>query len=273
MKRMKWKNNSLEFMIKPILFLSVISIVFYILKLIGAPNADNLYSASVIIIVLSALFCNIKNKRKTLIILLLFVFLITVYIFFYDKIVKMLIQFSSGSAVKFSMINTIFNTFGFFDFQNYADYTSYGGSVIIDNDIVNGAVNIFMHNKSSKAVSQFLTSRFLMNFSVCAIAFAVGRKNFLICLIALISLFTGCLTPLLLLFVCVFPVCYLISLLASFASGLISFVIGIKFGFVCSPSIFELFIHNSNRIYSLVVCVLVFCVSYYFASLVKEKLI
>lgn len=273
MKKMKWKNDSLEFMIKPILLLSVISIVFYILKLIGAENTDNLYSASVIIIVFSALFCNMKNKKKTFILFLLLAFLITIYICFYDKIVKMLIQFSSGSAVKFSMINTIFSTFAFFDFQNYVDYTSYGGSVIIDNEIVNGAVNIFMHNQSSKFVSRFLTSRFLMNFSVSAIAFAVGRKDIKICIITLISLLTGCLTPLLLLFFCVFPVCYLMSLLVSFASGLISSVIGIKFGFICSPSIFELFIHNSNRIYVLVVCVLVFCVSYYSACLVKEKLI
>lgn len=259
-------------MIKPILILSVISIPVYIMKLFKIEIADMLFSVIVFAFLTFSLIYNFKEKKKIISVIAAALILIVLYISFYDNIVNILMKFSSESAVKFGMINTIFNTFGLYDFQNFADYTSYGGSFFINNKIVCGAVNVFKSNPESRVVSQFLTSRFLLLFSLCGIAFSIGRKNINICLIVLFSLLTGNYTALLLLFAFAYPVYYLLILIASFACSFVASAVSIRLGFICAPSIFELLIHNSNKVYAVVVCVLVFSVSYYFASLVKEKL-
>jgi len=272
MKKLKLKNCRLEFMIKPILVLSVISIPVYVMKLLKIETADMFFSAMVFAAVIFSLIYNFRERKKIFFVIAAALILIIFYISFYDNVINILIKISNKSAIKFGIINTAFNTFGLYDFQNFADYTSFGGSFFISNKIVCGAVNIFKANPESGVVSQFLTARFLLLFSLCGIAFSIGRKNINICLIAIISLLTGNYTALLLLFAFVYPVYYLLILIASFACSFTASAVSIKLGFFCAPSIFELFIHNSNRVYAVVVCVLVFSVSYYFASLVKEKL-
>ena len=272
MKKLKIKNDRFDFMVKPLMLLSLFSIIIYVLKLFGIEDADTLYSAAVFITVVFVFMKNTKSIKQARLFITLTILFIIIYICFYDSIVKVLIEFAKNSAIKFSMINTIFNTVGLYDFQNLADTASYGGSFLINSQIVNGAVNIFKMNSASKVISQFLTYRFLFLFSLVGILLSIGRRNINICFIVLAACLTGNYTAILLLLLFVFPVYYLIALISSFACCFISSVIGIKFGFLCSPSVFELFIHNENKIYAVVVCVLVLCVSYYSASLVKEKL-
>ncbi len=146
MKKLKLKNRRLEFMIKPILVLSVISIPVYIMKLFKIEIADVLFSAIVFAAVIFSLIYNFKEKKKIVTVIAAALILIILYISFYNNIVNILIKFSSESAIKFGMINTIFNTFGLYDSQNFVDYTSYGGSFFINNEIVCGAVNVFKSN-------------------------------------------------------------------------------------------------------------------------------
>lgn len=272
MKKINLKNYSLDFMINPLFLLSLLSVPVYAFKLFGVENMDIIYSSAVFSIVVFALFYNIKDIKKIKILFILIVILLILYICFYDKLIEMLISFAGKSAVKFGMINTIFNSFGLYDFQNLADNTSYGGSFLISGRIVNGAVNAFKLNSCISSVSQFLSARFLLIFSLSGILLALGGKNIKVCLAVLVAVFTGNYTVLLLLLVFQFPVHYLLSLIASFACSFVSYAVDLKLGFICSPSVFELLIHNTNRVYSVVVCIFVFCISYYAASLAKDKL-
>ena len=52
---------------KPLLILSVLSITIYALKLFDIENTDLIYTAVTVIIVLSALFLNVKNLKKFII--------------------------------------------------------------------------------------------------------------------------------------------------------------------------------------------------------------
>jgi len=272
MKKINLKNKSLNFMLNPLFLLSVLSVPVYILRLLGVENADTVYSAAVFVIVVFALFYNIGDVKKFKILFTVMLVLLIVYICFYDKLTDLLIKFSEKSAVRFGMLNTIFNTFGLYDFQNLADGTSHGGSFLINGKIVNGAVEAFKQNSFASGVSQFLTARFLLLFSLCGILLALGGKNIKICIAVLFAVLTGNYTVLLLFLAFLFPVHYLLSLIASFACSFVAAAMDLKFGFYCAPSAFELFIHNSNRIYSAVLCVFVFCISFYSASLAKEKL-
>lgn len=256
---------------KPLLILSVLSIPIYVLKFFDIENTDLIYTAFTIIIVLSALFLNVKNQKKVKIILIVLVLSAMIFIFCYDKIVLFLVDYSKSSPLKFSIINILFNTCGLNDYQNLIDFTGYGGSYLINEKIVCGAVNIFKNNPLSKVVSQFLTDRFLLVFSLSGFAFSLGRKNINILLIAVVALITGNYTALLLSFLFLVPVYFLLGLISSFVCSFISSVIGIKLGFYHSPSVFELLVYNDSKIYALVICVFVFCLSYYLARLVKER--
>lgn len=271
MKKIKFYNNRFSFMEKPLLILSLLSIPIYILKLFDIENTDLIYTAVTAIIVLSALFLNIKNQKKVKIILLGLVSSAIIFIFCYDKTVLFLADYSKNSPMKFSIINTLFNTFGFYDYQNFIDFTGYGGSHLMNNEIVCGAINIFINNPASKVVSQFLTARCLLIYSLSGFAVSLGRKNMNIMIIAAIAIITGNYTVLLLAFLFLVPVYYLLVLISSFICSFVSSAVGIKLGFYRSPSIFELLIHNDNKIYALVICVFVFCLSYYLARLVKER--
>ena len=99
----------------------------------------------------------------------------------------------------------------------------------------------------------------------------MGRKNIIIIIIAVIAVITGNCTALLLAFLFLVPVYYLLVLISSFACSFVSSAVGIKLGFFHSPSVFELLVHNDNKIYALIICVFVFCLSYYLARLVKER--
>lgn len=272
MKKIKMKNYNFGFMIKPLLILSILSIPIYVMKLFEIKNADILYSAAVFIIIVLSLMLNIKNTKTLKLFIVMIFFLIIAYICFYDKTVLLFINFCKNSAVKFGMMNTIFNTFGLYDFQNFADYSSYGGSFYMNQEIVNGSVNAFKMNPLSSVVSQFLTSRYLLLFSLSGIALAEHHKNLNCWLIVMISLLTGSPTALLLLLLFIHPVNYLLSLIAAFVCCFVSSAVGIKFGFLYAPSVFELLLQNENKIYSMVVCMLFFCISYYSARLVNEKL-
>lgn len=271
MKKIKFYNNRFSFMEKPLLILSVLSIPIYALKLFNIENSDLIYTALTLIIVLSVLFLNVKNLKKVKIVLLILVLSAILFIFCYDKIVLFLADYSKNSPMKFSIINTIFNTFGFYDYQNFIDFTGYGGSYLINNEIVCGAINIFKNNPDSKVVSQFLTARFLLIYSLSGFAVSLGRKNMNIMIIAAVAIITGNYTVLLLAFLFLVPVYYLLVLISSFICSFVSSVVGIKLGFYYSPSVFELLIHNDNKIYSLFICIFVLCLSYYLARLVKEK--
>lgn len=271
MKKIKFYNNRFSFIEKPLLILSLLSITAYIFKLFDINNVDIIYTAITIIIVLSALFSNIRNQKQVKIILLILILSATIFIFFYNKFVLLIADYSKSSSFKFSIINTLFNTFGFYDYQNLIDFTGYGGSYLINKEIVCGAVNIFKNNPDSKVVSQFLTARFLLVFSLLGFAVSLGRKNINIIIIAVIAIITGNFTPLLLVFLFILPLYYLLVLISSFFCSFVSSVVGIKLGFYYSPSIFELLIHNDNKIYAFVICVFAFCISYYLARLVKEK--
>lgn len=256
---------------KPLLILSVLSIPVYVLKLFSVDNADIIYTAVTVIIVLSAIFANVKNQKKVKIILFVLILSVIIFIFCYDKIVIFLADYSKNSPLKFSIINTLFNTFGFYNYRNYIDFTGYGGAYLINNEIVCGAVNIFKNSPSSKVVSLFLTSRFLLVFSLSGFAVSLRKKNINIMIIAAVAIITGNCTALLLIFLFLVPVYYLLVLISSFACSFVSSAVGIKLGFYHSPSVFELLIHNDNKIYALVICIFVFCLSYYLARLVKER--
>lgn len=271
MKKIKFYNNRFSFMEKPLLILSVLSIPIYALKLFDIENTDLIYTAVTVIIVLSALFLNVKNLKKVKIVLFILVLSAIFFIFCYDKIVLFLADYSKDSPLKFGIINTLFNTFGLNDYQNYIDFTGYGGSHLINNEIVSGAVNIFKNNPGSKIVSQFLTARFLLIFSLFGFAASMGRKNIIIIIIAVIAVITGNCAALLLALLFLVPVYYLLVLISSFACSFVSSAVGIKLGFFHSASVFELLVHNDNKIYALIICVFVFCLSYYLARLVEER--
>lgn len=273
MKKIKFYNNQFEYLKKALMFLSVTSILFYVLKLFGIDGLDRIFSAVVYITILSAVFINHKSSKKIKIMLLFIAIGIIVYLLFYDKLVIFSADFAKGNTLRFNIINLIYKTLGLNDFENYFDFTGYGGSYFINNQIVNGAVNIFKLNPESKVISQYITTRYLLIYSIFGMSVAVGKDDKFLILTALISVITGNVSLILLSILLFYPLLYLITIVYCFVFAFLSSIVGLKIGFMCSPSLFELIFNNSNIIYSLLICLFVFCLSYYFARLVKEKIV
>lgn len=256
----------------PIIILCAASLISYVFSLFGIK-----FIKSAFFIVAACVFAYvfIKNIKKFKYMFFFLILLFILYLSFKNKIIYALNDLVNHSSIKFALTDYIFKTFGIYDFNDLFLYKSPGGAIYNGNVIVTGAANIFKINPQYENISKYLTFQYFLLFSslsLCTLLF-IKQRNITLCLIMATSFLTGNITPILVYLLFTQPINYLILMLFGCALNLSAVILNVKIGFVNNPSIFELLILNENKIYSFLVCLLVYCISLYVFFVVnKHKL-
>ena len=268
--KIEFKHDN-TFLLKPLMFLSVISVITYGLKVLEVSIADSLMLGAVIVIIAVELLNHIQSvyKRVSLMLILLIAFVL--YINVFDDMIIAAAKKCENNGIFFGVINTVFNTFGLTDFQDLIYHTSYGGAKLINGKIATGAVDIYMMNHLCRESSMYLCGKYLSLFAGLGISFGIGKHRKEVLFITLFAFLTGNMTAYLLMLLFVFTPYYFIFLLFNFFCFFIANVADIKSGFSVNGSLFELLIYRENIILILAVGFFICAVAYYFSRLVKEK--
>lgn len=264
-------KHDYSFLLKPLMLLSVLSIVAYGLKFIEVSFADDLMFFAVIVVITATLINHVKSVYKRISIMLILLIAFLLYINVYDDLIIFLAKKCENNGIFFGVVNSIFNTFGLTDFQELIYHTSYGGSKLINGRITTGAIDIYMLNNSSREASTYLCGKYLSLFAGLGISFAIDKHRKEVLYITFFAFLTGNMTPYLLMLLLVFTPYYFIFLLFNFFCFFIPTVADIKGGFSVNGSVLELLIHRENIVFIIVLGVFICAVSYYFSRLVKEK--
>ena len=272
LKKIRIKNKyDFGFLMKPLTALSVFSAVVYALKILGFEQADIFMTASLWAVVTVCVLIRAKNPYKRLTVILLDLIGAVLYIGIYDEVVVFAAEKSSGGGVKFGMLNTLFSTFGLYDYEELMFRTSYGGAKIINGVFATGAADIFLLNPNGREASLFLCGKYLSLFAASGVALSFKKHKKEALLIVLFAFLTGDITVFLIMLLLVCAPLYFVFILLVFFCFFISAAAGLKSGFSVNASVFEFFIYGDNIAYTVILGIFICAVSYYLSRLVKEK--
>lgn len=174
------------------------------------------------------------------------------------------------SSVLFSAVKALLSLFDNDSFADLFFYKSYGGTSIIDNELITGTKDLFQNGYSGEHIADFLTGHFFLLFALVGItlAFADNLKgNQKICLIitACCAVISGN-TSLLVLFIFLESWHFLLSIiLISVLSYLSSVLLDIRIGYLFNGGIIELILNINKPLY-LIAGGLVFVAIGFFAA-------
>lgn len=270
MKRIRLKKYDMTFIYIPVLLLSILSVITYIIRLFNSEVSDYIFFTGTVVLLCFFIVSKVNLKAlKVIMILLAIVFLAAFYILGNSFLITAAKKLSS-SAVSFGFFDFLFNTCSVYKFQQLVYETSCGGARIIDNQIICGVINIVKANPDSELIS-YLSGKVVFMFALCGILLS-EKKNFkanlLVCALMLIS---GNPSPALILLLFTSPSIYFLAMLINFFSFIISAQFDIKGAFRVNPSLFEVFYHSDNIINLLAFSVLLCAVSYFVSRLVNER--
>lgn len=270
MKRLKLKKYDMTFIYIPVIILSALSVVTYIIRLFNVSVADNIFFVGTVLLLCFFIVCNVRSKAFKAVLVILAVSFCTVYFTVGTSFIISAAKKLPSSAASFGFFDFLFNTCSVYKFQQLVYETSCGGARIIDSQLVCGAVNIVKADPQSSAVS-YLSGKVIFIFALSGILLSDKKHfkaNLLICALMLIS---GNPSPALILLFFNSPSVYFLALLINFFSFIITAQFDIKGAFRVSPSLFEIFYHSQNIVNVLALSAVFCAVSYLASRLVRER--
>lgn len=266
------KKYNFEYLYKPLMILSLFSVIMYVFKLNGFEYADDLFMFAELSVLMTSYFRNCRNINHIQICLSVIFTGIVFYVCLYDDAVLLIAEKCRKNGIAFGVTNAVLNTFSLNDLQNLIYHTSFGGSKFINGEIITGAVDIFRAKSATSESAMFLCGKYLIMFSIIGIVLSINKHKNEAYLIALAAVLTGNISVFLIMLLFNFTPLYFVALLFAFFCYLISNLASIKSGFYCSGSLIELLIQKENLIYIFAIGIFICAVSYYASRLVKEKL-
>lgn len=260
----------MTFIYRPVIILSAIAVICYIIRLFDYTASDKIFFISTVLCLSFYIIKSVSKKFFKAVLLLIAVFYTAAYLIMGDSAFSLAAEKFSSSAVSFNFFDCIFNTAGIFDFESLVFFSSYGGARLINGSLVCGITNIVKANEASALVT-YLNGRILLVFIIIGILL-IERKHFklnlLICALMLIS---GNPAPALLLLLFTKPQLYFLALLIDFIGCIAVSIIDMQGAFVVSPSVFEIIYHSANLIMAFAVSFLFCAAAYIAASIVTER--
>lgn len=263
-----------SFLYKPVAALSVASLIVYVLKLF-AIKVEAYFAAGALFLILVFIMIKIKTIRIKAVWLLIIITLAVAYFCCFDKLIGFITSALPKNVFLFSLINTGLNTFGIFDYESLMFYSSVGGARIINGNLICGIVNLVKQNALSQA-SVYLSAKALFVFCLCGVLLSrlhydKQYKTEIIIIIAAIVLTGNPFPGLVLLFINDKPA-YFLSLCFVFFACFAAKLLDVGLIFYVSPSVYELLLHSTARVYHIALLVFAVSVSYFLSRLVTEKL-
>lgn len=238
-----------------------------------------------ILISLLAYYCyeNLSVITASLLIIassLIFAVLCTYLYDYYNNLIMVVAAFVSDkgniSSALFGFINTLLSPFDFKSFENMFYFKSFGSSIVVDNKVISGAINIFNNNVKSQSIITYLSGHSYLIFLIVGVfsslvkelngfeklIFIVLFTSAVLCgNINLFMLFIFLESPYLFLSMCaVASLCY-------FCASIVKISVGFSFG----GGIFEILINADKYIYLITISVVFVAIGYFVTKYFYEK--
>lgn len=207
---------------------------------------------------------------------LLFGFL---YEYFYDFNMS-LSKFISDKGIISSVLFGIFNTvYSVFDSNTFADMffnKSFGGSVLIENDLVTGVKELLSSGYEGKLISTYLSGHYYLLFATVGVCIALiankkGIQRKVLFVISVATVLSGNLT---LAFVFLFfesPAILISLVVVSALSYASAYLIDLGAGYLHSGGIFEMFVYHGEVVYLLAGGTVFLVIGYFVCRYCCEK--
>ncbi len=180
------------------------------------------------------------------------------------------------SSALFSAIDSIFTLLGVDNFRDLFFYKSYGGSQLIDGNIVTGIKDLFNSGYNGDLVSAFLSGHYYLLFGVSGICVSMmsklknAQKTVLI-IMTVSSVISGDLTYLFLFILLESPFLFLSVIFISVLSFVSAYLLKLSIGYVFNGGIIEMIINSDNYVYLLAGGVVFFTIGYFLFKFSNEK--
>lgn len=180
------------------------------------------------------------------------------------------------SPVLFGVIDNIFSLFNIDTFREMIFNNSYGGSVLMGDEIVTGVKDMLKSGYSGKLVSAYLSGHYFLLFSLSGISAALffdlkGIQRYVLLATAVCAVISGNLTFLLLFLFLESPFLFAAVLILAGGAYLAAYVIDLGMGYLSGGGIAEMIIYSDKLVYLLAGGVVFVAIGYFVYKFVYEK--
>lgn len=180
------------------------------------------------------------------------------------------------SPVLFGVIDNIFSLLNVDTFREMIFNNSYGGSVLIGDEIVTGVKDMLKAGYSGKLVSTYLSGHYFLLFSLSGISAALffdlkGVQRYVLLGTAVCAVISGNLNFLLLFLFLESPYLFAAVLILSAGAYLAAYVIDLGMGYLAGGGITEMIIYSDKLVYLLAGGVVFVAIGYFVYKFVFEK--
>lgn len=179
------------------------------------------------------------------------------------------------SPVLFGVVDNIFSLLDIDTFREMIFNNSYGGSVLIGDEIVTGVKDMLKAGYSGKLVSTYLSGHYFLLFSLSGISAALffdlkGVQRYVLLATAVCAVISGNLTFLLLFLFLESPYLFAAVLILSAGAYLAAYVIDLGMGYLADGGITEMIIYSDKLVYLLAGGVVFVAIGYFVYKFVFE---
>jgi len=180
------------------------------------------------------------------------------------------------SSIAFSVFDTVLSLFGEDSLKDMFFYKSYGGSLLIDGDIVTGVKDLFETGYSSDLLSNYMSGHYFVMFAVIGMMLSLagelkGVQRLALIITGVGAVISGNFT---LFFIFIFlesPFLFLSSVLISALSYAAAFVLKLNIGYLHGGGIIEMIIYGDKWVYLLAGGVVFVAIGYFIFKFSIEK--
>lgn len=158
------------------------------------------------------------------------------------------------SSLLFSLLNSILTLFDIDTLSDMFFYKSYGGTILIDENIVTGVKDLFDYGYSGSLISYYLSGHYFMLFSFSGMAWSLlgelreGEKTALL-ITAVCAVLSGNVSLLMLFFLIESPFLFLSAAAVSVLGYIASSILDLGTGYICSGGIIEMLFNLNKPVY------------------------
>ncbi len=197
-----------------------------------------------------------------------------------DNLYMHIAQLVSGkgviSSALFAVINCFFSVFGFSGFSDAFFYKSYGGSMLINNEIITGIKDLFSAGFDGKLVSAYLSGHYYFIFALVGISAALlsdikgSHKTTLIVLI-ITTVISGNYSLILLFLLLQCPMLVFSAFLICALAYSSAYIIDLGAGYINNGGIAEMIIYCGKPVYLAAGGVVFIAIGYFVYKYCYEK--
>ena len=240
---------------------------------------------SLVFSLIAAVLCEYIYKRFDLLsgfymLLAVFVLISVSICVSYDylfEVLKSLCTFLKGKGALFGMTDYVYRILFSDNLGNLMLKKDYSGTLLTEDGIISGAINIFKSTKNSEYASEYLSGKYFINiFLPAGMIIALykktdGMQNFTLLLSLILSAVFGDARMIAFCVIAINPVLFIGSLFIVFISYFVSSMLNIGVGYESTSSVFELIKYGNKWVYFILTGIIITALTYYFSLILLSK--